>query len=318
MAVTRNQVAKEANVSSATVSRVFNNPNSVSQELRDSVLSAAKKLQYVPNKAASQLRRRGTGVIAVVKINKQDRNYYWGSLKLFDWFYAQAQRGMLNAIENTSYQLSFHTINTKKDLNEIENKADGIIGYDIDNEKEEAFFNGLKIPYVLAHHIKPNNNFLHVSTDNEYGGELQGNFLKEKKVVKPLYISGYINQVISHSQRLQGLKKVYPNLFVYEFDFLDNKQLENMIKQLPDIIIDNNCDGLAFVNDLVLVQTIVKLNFDLPIIGYDGAPYVSLINSVASIDFHIDEIYKIALLKVIDSINGKKVKGEKVLPSIIL
>lgn len=71
MAVTRNQVAKEANVSSATVSRVFNNPNSVSQELRDNVLSAAKKLQYVPNKAASQLRRKGTGVIAVVKINKK-------------------------------------------------------------------------------------------------------------------------------------------------------------------------------------------------------------------------------------------------------
>jgi LacI family transcriptional regulator len=317
MPITRDQVAKNAKVSSATVSRVFNNPDSVSEQLRNKVLKVAQELNYVPNKAASQLRRSGTGVIGVVKINKANRLYYWGSLKLFDWFYAQAQKGMLKAIENTSYQLSFYSINSKEELLNISKKVDGIVGYDIDNEIEEAFFEGLKIPYVLAHHICPNNKYLHVSTDNVYGGRLQGQYLKNKNVENPLYITGFVSEVVSHQQRLLGIKSIYPTLKVKEIDFLNAEELQLMISNLKNEIQKYEYDGLAFVNDLLLVQIIVKLNIDLPIIGYDGAPYISLINNVSSIDFHIDDIYERALSKVISLINGNIVDGEIVRPSII-
>lgn len=317
MPITRDQVAKQANVSSATVSRVFNNPESVSEQLRNKVLRVARELNYIPNKAASQLRRSGTGVIGVVKINKVNRLYYWGSLKLFDWFYAQAQKGMLKAIENTSYQLSFYSINSKEELLNISNKVDGIVGYDIDNDVEESFFEDLKIPYVLAHHICPNNKYMHVSTDNEYGGMLQGKYLKNNKVENPIYITGFVDEVLSHQQRLKGIQSVYPSIHVKEIDFLNKKILHQIISNLKSEIKSNQYDGIAFVNDLLLVQIIVKLNIDLPIIGYDGAPYISLINNVSSIDFHIDDIYELALSKVISLINGNKIDGEIIRPSII-
>ncbi|MCY1152439.1 MAG: LacI family DNA-binding transcriptional regulator [Sphaerochaetaceae bacterium] len=317
MPITRDQVAKQANVSSATVSRVFNNPESVSEQLRNKVLKVARELNYIPNKAASQLRRSGTGVIGVVKINKVNRLYYWGSLKLFDWFYAQAQKGMLKAIENTSYQLSFYSINSKEELLNISNKVDGIVGYDIDNDVEESFFEDLKIPYVLAHHICPNNKYMHVSTDNEYGGMLQGKYLKNNKVENPIYITGFVDEVLSHQQRLKGIQSVYPSIHVKEIDFLNKKILHQIISNLKSEIKSNQYDGIAFVNDLLLVQIIVKLNIDLPIIGYDGAPYISLINNVSSIDFHIDDIYELALSKVISLINGNKIDGEIIRPSII-
>lgn len=317
MQTTRDQVAKEAKVSSATVSRVFNNNDSVSDELKQKVLKAAKKLNYIPNKAASQLRRRGTGKIAVVKINKEDRIYYWGSIKLFDWFYAQAQKGMLNAIENTSYQLSFYTINEKSDLIQICKKVDAIIGYDIDTINEESFFNNLPIPCILAHHIKPNNTYLHVSTDNLLGGVLQGEYLKSKNVVKPIYISGYINKVYSHSQRLEGIKQIYPNIEVVEFDFMKQIEIKKITEYISNKIINNEVDGIAFVNDLVLAKTLFKINCNIPIIGYDGAPYISLIDNVASIEFHIDKIYELAIDKVISILNDKNVEGEIIYPSII-
>ncbi len=317
MPITRDQVAKHAKVSSATVSRVFNNPESVSEQLKKKVLKAAQELNYVPNKAASQLRRSGTGVIGVVKINKANRLYYWGSLKLFDWFYAQAQKGLLKAIENTSYQLSFYSINSKEELINISKKVDGIVGYDIDNDREESFFEDLKIPYVLAHHICPNNKYLHVSTDNMYGGILQGEFLKSQKVNNPLYITGFVDEVLSHQQRLIGIQSIYPSINVKEIDFLNSDKLKIMVNSLRNEIQINKFDGLAFVNDLLLVQTIVMLNIDIPIIGYDGAPYISLINGVSSIDFHIDDIYELALSKVISLINGNKVEGEIIRPSII-
>jgi LacI family transcriptional regulator len=71
MQITRDQVAKLAQVSSATVSRVFNNPEAVSPPLREAVLQASQKLGYTPNKAAGMLRRRGTGVIAFVELEKK-------------------------------------------------------------------------------------------------------------------------------------------------------------------------------------------------------------------------------------------------------
>ncbi len=317
MHITRDIVAKKAKVSSATVSRVFNNPNSVSLELREKVLLVAKDLNYKPNIAASQLRRSGTGVIAVVKVNKTNRPYYWGSLKLFDWFYAQAQKGLLNAIENTSYQLSFYNIKDEKDLIEISKKVDGIIGYDIDSREEEKLFDQINIPCVLAHHIQPNNKKVHVSTNNEYGGQLQAKYLIDKGVKNPLYISGYIDQVLSHTQRLDGIKKYFPNIRVYEINFLENLEINKMVNDLKKYINNDIFDGFVFVNDLVLVKTIARINIDLPLIGYDGAPYVSLIDDVASIDFNISLIYEKALLKVIDMINGKKIVDEIVLPSIL-
>lgn len=59
-------VAKRAGVSSATVSRVLNAGNGVSEERRTRVLSAVRELGYQPNRVARNLRRKHTDIIGVV------------------------------------------------------------------------------------------------------------------------------------------------------------------------------------------------------------------------------------------------------------
>lgn len=67
MAVTRDDVARLARVSSATVSYVINNgPRPVSEETRAKVLSAIKQLGYQPNVMAQNLRRQRTNTIGLV------------------------------------------------------------------------------------------------------------------------------------------------------------------------------------------------------------------------------------------------------------
>ena len=51
-------VAREAGVSKATVSRVINNAPNVGDELRQQVLSAIKKLHYQPNRAARSMKKK--------------------------------------------------------------------------------------------------------------------------------------------------------------------------------------------------------------------------------------------------------------------
>ena len=58
-------VAERANVSIATVSRVYRNPESVRERTRDRVLVAARELGYVPSAAARGLASRATGVLGL-------------------------------------------------------------------------------------------------------------------------------------------------------------------------------------------------------------------------------------------------------------
>ena len=64
------EIAKKANVSPATVSRVLNNPdyNCSSPEVRERIRKAAMELNYVPNEAARRLKQG--------KNEKAEKTYY--------------------------------------------------------------------------------------------------------------------------------------------------------------------------------------------------------------------------------------------------
>ena len=59
-------VAKAANVSSATVSRVLSNSETVRPATREHVLAVMKKLNYQPNALARQLRTQATKTVIVI------------------------------------------------------------------------------------------------------------------------------------------------------------------------------------------------------------------------------------------------------------
>jgi len=66
LAATVHDVARLANVSTATVSRALNSPDLVSPEVRERVSNAVKKLGYIPNDSARALRQSQTRLIGVI------------------------------------------------------------------------------------------------------------------------------------------------------------------------------------------------------------------------------------------------------------
>lgn len=60
------EVAKRANVSTATVSRVFNEPEKVSEEVRQRVKEAARALNWIPNAAGRALASRRTHIAGAI------------------------------------------------------------------------------------------------------------------------------------------------------------------------------------------------------------------------------------------------------------
>lgn len=318
MRVNRDEVAKLAKVSSATVSRVFNSPSGVSKKLRESVYEAANELGYVPNKNAAQLRRSGTGIITIVEFDKSNRSYYWGSLSMFDWFYGQAMRGLHAAIENTSYQLNFRKIKDASELDKISHNCDGIIGYDIDERFEESLFENLSIPYILAHHILPSEKYHHISTDNFRGGCIQGEYLKKLGCKKPLYITGYLDKVLAHKERLDGIKSIFSDLDVIEVPFINKSVFEKEIAKIKGSFECTEFDSIAAVNDFTLTQVLLKVDTDCPAIGYDAAPFTTFLpRTVASIDLNIEGIYYNVIKSLISYINGSSIKNQTIPPRLV-
>lgn len=318
MQITRDQVAKLAKVSSATVSRVFNNPSSVSPTLRAAVFQAASDIGYTPNKAAGLLRRKGTGVLAFVELEKSGRPYYWGNLESFDWFFGRSIRGVQEVIKESSWQLRFYKVSTKMELQAIARHCDGILAYDVDTDEEVNIFKGLKVPYVLAHHIGKDEAPSVVATDNYYGGVLQAEFLKGLGCTKPLYITGFLDSVKPHRQRLQGFLSLYPHAQVIETKIGDPDAILTIIDRVAKEEKNQRIDSYAAVNDLTLFELLIKRASKFPSVGYDASPFYRLFNGpLASVDIQSGDIYRKATYELISLIGGSGPGPQVVLPKLV-
>jgi LacI family transcriptional regulator len=100
-------VAERANVSIATVSRVYRNPDSVRAQTRDRVLAVARELGYVPSGSARGLASRSTGVLGLCfpdyadpEIDEQD-----GDGAELTLYADEITRGMERAARRRGYAL---------------------------------------------------------------------------------------------------------------------------------------------------------------------------------------------------------------------
>ncbi|MDW8325162.1 MAG: LacI family DNA-binding transcriptional regulator [Anaerolineales bacterium] len=86
-------VARHANVSIATVSRIINNQGTVSPEIRERVLAAIQALDYRPSRVARRLRTNSTFVIGLVISDIQNS------------FYTSLTRGVEDVASANGYSL---------------------------------------------------------------------------------------------------------------------------------------------------------------------------------------------------------------------
>lgn len=97
---TLNDVAKRANVSKMTVSRVINHPEKVTDELKALVYEAMQELNYKPNIAAKALANNRTQVIKLFIMEEMDTT---------EPYYMNLLTGIANELDQHSYSLQLVT-----------------------------------------------------------------------------------------------------------------------------------------------------------------------------------------------------------------
>lgn len=119
--ITIKEVAKRANVSTATVSRVLNNNYPVSDEARNEVLKAASELNYKPNGVARSLKKNKTNLIGIIVAD------------ISNPFFMNVSKGIESVVSKEKYNLILSSSDESQDkeitlLNMmLEKKVDGII-----------------------------------------------------------------------------------------------------------------------------------------------------------------------------------------------
>lgn len=151
--LTIKDIAKLSGVSTATVSRVINNVDTVNEEFRAKVESVIKKHNYIPNTIARSLKTSTTKTIAFVVSN------------ISDYFFTTVAKGAENYFRGVGYNLIVCNTGNEAEfeidyLNILQEKnVDGIILNTTGKNSEYIASISENLPIVLSSRAIKENNF---------------------------------------------------------------------------------------------------------------------------------------------------------------
>ena len=161
--VTMKDIAKEAGVSTATVSYVLNysNKEKISHETRMRIFEAANKLKYVPNMNAKSLVSKRSYMVGII-INIEEKNKM---SKLYQYY--DLSREMQRKLNTLGYDvLLLPTKEVMKDLAIGQKRSlDAIFIVDLNEEKFKEIANQFYVPAIFIEGYVEDDIFCKILTD---------------------------------------------------------------------------------------------------------------------------------------------------------
>lgn len=262
--ITIYDVAREANVSMATVSRVVNGNPNVKPETRKKVLEVIDRLDYRPNAVARGLASKKTTTVGVIIPD------------VSNIFFASLARGIDDVATMYKYNIILANSdgNTQKEVNVLNNllakQVDGIIfmGHHITDEIRNEFSRS-KTPIVLASSIDPTKQVNSVNIDYTLATQEAIELLIQNGNQKIAFVSGALIDPINGQNRMAGYKKALSNhqlayeegmVFEAEYKFKNGISLAERIH--------NSGATAAYVTDdelaIGLLDGLIDLGINVP------------------------------------------------------
>ncbi|MBP3191207.1 LacI family DNA-binding transcriptional regulator [Natronogracilivirga saccharolytica] len=278
MSSTIYDIAREAEVSIATVSRVFNNSSSVTRKTREKVLAVAENLGYHPRALAQSLARKKTKIITVIVP------------VISNYFFMEVLAGMQDKIADYDYDLQIFNVKIADDLL---NQADHIMkrgwgeGYVVISvhlaDSEWELLDKYNVPVVLIDEYYPG--FDTISVDSIEGAYTATSHLIEqgytsigmicaKPDSKPI-----IDRRLGYRRAMEdaGLL-VDPGLIVTGDDmerdgFTENNGYQAMTKLIQNKQPPQACFCASDIQALGAIKAMRDNNVKIPVIGFDDLEF---------------------------------------------
>lgn len=199
--ITIYDVAREASVSMATVSRVVNGNPNVKPATRQRVLKVIEELDYRPNAVARGLASKKTTTVGVIIPDVS--NIFFSSLaRGIDDVATMYKYNIILANSDESGQKEVQVLN-----NLLAKQVDGLIymGHNLSDDVR-AKFSRSKTPVVLAGTIDPDEQVGSVNIDYRESSRFVVDKLVKDGNEKVAFISGNMDYPINRDYRLKGYK----------------------------------------------------------------------------------------------------------------
>ncbi|MCP1451180.1 LacI family DNA-binding transcriptional regulator [Priestia megaterium] len=273
-------VAKKANVSTATVSRVLSKPNTVTEETTEKVLQVIKELNYQPNALARQLRTLETKTILVIVPD------------ITNPFFSKVLRGIESVAVINGYQVLLG--DTGNDLERengylnilLQKKADGMVLLTARMESKNIEEMALKYPVVLACEYIEGSAIPTVSINNISGAQKATEYLVKLGHKRIGFISGPLDGVIGQD-RLKGFYQtmtrhnltvesilVQEGNFSYESGF--NIMNQFLALNHPPTAVFAANDEMAFGAINAISSKGLSVPHDISVVGFDDIKFSSI------------------------------------------
>ena len=296
-------VAKKANVSVATVSRVINKKGYVNEETRALVENAIHLLNYIPNELARSLFNKHSKLIGVL-------------VPHFDTqFYAELIEGIENSAMRLGYKIMLSNTqdNAKREKDYIhiysQYNIDGIIVASNAHNVEQLIKSDL--PIVTVDHIL-SENIPSITSNNLLGGIIAAQKLISGGARYILELRGP-SFLLTVSERSLGFRQVLVQNNIpyisYDTDLLvpNIEVITQIIKDHPEI------DAVFATSDFLAIHAqniIQKLGRKVPqyvqVVGFDNIVYTTLVSpTITTIEQPIRRMGELALESLVKLLNDE-------------
>lgn len=279
MKVTIKDVARKANCSVATISRVMNGNYPVKEETRQKVLKAIEALNYIPNMQAKELTKRTSNTIGIV------------SPSIDNMFFSEVIDGIQKEFKSSYYSIILTCSNndSEEELSCINNlisrNVAGIIVIDpsTKNIKSKLYDNiSNNIPLVFINGFYPTENISSVSNNEAEGASIALNYLIEKNHKDILFIRGknsfsYDVKEAVYVKKMKELQAFSEENIINIGDGNSKDTVDITAESLTPILESTKATAIFCCNDLMAVGVLnackklkIKVPNQLSIIGFDN------------------------------------------------
>lgn len=310
------EVAKLANVSAATVSRVLTQPEKVSAETRKRVLDVIDQVNYKPHLVARQFRTQETKIILVVVPD------------ITSAFFSKVLRGIEHVALSKGYQVILG--DTENDIERennyinllLQKQVDGMVLLTARIEKEKLEKLSSDFPIVLACEYIDGLNVPTVSIDNISSARKATEHLIQQGHTKIAHITGPISVVLSRD-RLKGYKQAMisyelemDSAYIQEGDFTFESGYQQTMKLLS--LADPPTAAFVFNDEMAMgaikaaKDTGLKIPEDFAVVGFDNIKMTTVVEpNLTTIDQPKYSIGKKAMELLLKIINGEELEKRK-------
>jgi DNA-binding LacI/PurR family transcriptional regulator len=310
-------IAKAANVSPSTVSRVLNGTAKVSAEREAAVRKAIAKFNYTPNASARHLAGGRSGLIALLMEESNEEFFY-------NPFWSQVVQGFSTTISNAG-ALPLLLVRPRSGTENsvfstlLRGKIDALAVLSWHASTTNIAKNlDPKIPTIVVGDFGKSINSSHVDVDNVKGGVLATEHLIAAGCKNILVLTGDL-KLQSGRDRLEGYKKamVKGGFKVREELILQGDYTSATARDLTIGALKKGIkfDGIFAANDLSAISAMEVLKdqgIDVPeqikIVGFDDSPIASSNTpSITTIRQPIHELGSEVALSLLAILDGEEV-----------